>query len=287
MVLQTLGDHRQECIGYERIKSFLSGACRRRGRVQGGQGQILNMPPPSQLPPRGRGGRGRGKNKREISENELMSTSSNKNKKSKAGTEEEEDDVKEVGPVVNKEGIELFRECMVELNKLHNSGMIDRDLYLTAMTYFQRETQTQTHPWKARTFMLLLESCRLNWLEETFRRRGDGGGGGGGSGRGHGRGNTSISFCISTVTPLLTSSISLTSLEFPPSLLLTPHVSIISSSTSFEFLPHKFISMSSTSPTSSSTSLAYLYLLHKVRLLHLPILSVHYNIDFHLLFQLC
>jgi uncharacterized protein YqgQ len=216
MVLQTLGDHRQECIGYERIKSFLSGACRKRGRVQGGQGQILNMPPPPQLPPRGRGGGGRGKNKREISENELMSTSSNKNKKSKTGTEEEEDDVKDVGPVVNKEGIELFWECMVELNKLHNSGMIDRDFYLTAMTYFQRETQTQTHPWKARTFMLLLESCRLNWLEETFRRRGDGGGGGGGSGR----------------------------------------VSMILSPTSFEFLPPEFISLSSTSPTSSSTSLA-------------------------------
>jgi uncharacterized protein YqgQ len=123
------------------------------------------MPPPPQLPPRGRGGGGRGKNKREISENELMSTSSNKNKKSKTGTEEEEDDVKDVGPVVNKEGIELFRECMVELNKLHNTGMIDRDFYLTAMTYFQRETQTQTHPWKAMTFILLLESCRLNWLE--------------------------------------------------------------------------------------------------------------------------
>jgi hypothetical protein len=105
MVLQTLGDHRQECIGYEPIKSFLSGACRKRGRFQGGQGQILNMPPLPQLQPRGRGGGGRGKNKREISENELMSTSSNKNKKSKTGTEEEEDYVKDVGPVVIKEGI--------------------------------------------------------------------------------------------------------------------------------------------------------------------------------------
>jgi hypothetical protein len=106
---------------------------------------------------------------------------------------------------------------MVELNKLHNSRMIDKDFYLTAMTYFQRETQTQTHSWKARTFILLLESCRLSWLEENFRRRGDGGGGGGGrSGR----------------------------------------VSILLSPTSFEFLPPEFISLSSTSPTSSSTSLA-------------------------------
>jgi hypothetical protein len=176
-----LGDHRQECICYERIKIFLNGDCKR-GRVQR-EGQTLNMPPPPQLPPWGRGGVGKGqlsrttnKNKRDIREIESMSTSFNKNKKSKTGTDEEDDgkdDVK-VGGLITKEGIELFEECMVVLNNYYDSRMIELDVYSAATKFFQREIQSQTHPWQVKTFLFLVEEGRLNWLNETFRRGGGG-----------------------------------------------------------------------------------------------------------------
>jgi hypothetical protein len=81
---------------------------------------------------------------------------------------------------------------MLELNKYQASGMIDLDLYLAATQYFQREIQTQTHPWQVKTFLLLVEPCRFNWLNETFSGRGRGRG----RGSGRGRRRSIVFFCV-------------------------------------------------------------------------------------------